>query len=634
MHALLLGSAILAGMRFQSWRDHRAVLLVLVLAIFGSAVLALLARVRRRWHVIPVALALLLAVRYWMPLVVNHGQTWTLSETRAVAALRTLALVQEEHRLARGRYAGSTAELAPFGAGVGADLGAVLATGVEAGAWTLAASDSSGWSARVDAGPMACSMRVRASAGAAPALGTDGIPRCGDTARVAAAPDVVSADGADWNPRLEPFGAPALVGTWRQHRATPDRRADAPRPSTPVATWITQVTGPLRASPTVAGAQLFVAAHGNGEVAALHLESGVMGWRTRVPNWVHHDPVVDAERLFVTFGNSEFGTRIQWLTIGEEVGSPPSGVVALDRRTGRVRWSAVSVGSVMGAAARTSAGVLTMSVYGELVTRAPDDGAVRWRHRLPAGWSSPMSNPLVLDSLLVVAGDAGKWCVLAVADGARRFCRDEPGVVHGMGHSSPAGADGVVFQTGVGELQEGRDRWERWRCAVTVVLCSPTEPAREDVAVVIASELSTGVRRWAVRLVGPRHPTIGHFAGTPVVVADRIVVPLPRLGTVAALRRADGAVLWRADVRPSRGSVTVVGDQVFTATADSTFVVFDLGTGETRCRARLPGVSDRAGLTIGGSTGVLALSDGRVLARPVGEWMACRADWPASATIR
>jgi outer membrane protein assembly factor BamB len=281
---------------------------------------------------------------------------------------------------------------------------------------------------------------------------------------------------------------------------------------------------------------------------------------------------------------------------------------------------------MMGAPAMSVAGLVSASVYGEVVMRAPADGEVRWRTTLPAGWHAPMTNPAVADSLMVLGSEPGRWCVLSINDGERRFCRVERDVTLGFGHASPSVSGGIVVQSGIGDPDRAKLRHSKWRCTLFAFGCE-SEHGIEELAVVVGSDLLTGRRRWATELRGTYHPTVGHIAGTAVIAGDLVVVPLPRIGEVVALALSDGTVRWRSPVRPARGSVSLLQRSIFAATMDADYVVLDPATGSVVCRAPLPAVSDRAGLAVNGANGVLTLRNGAVLSAPVAEWIRCTALW-------
>lgn len=606
--ALVL-SAVWTEMRFHAVHEHKLLALSLLSVLFGMAAICVIrpaanggSRILR--VVLPV-LASIVAVRYWMPVLLAGQRTYDLGETRAIAALRLVAAGQEDVRIRQGAYSRS---VDAFPAGIRREIRAAV---------RLEAFGDSGWEAHATALGATCRIRLWRGAGMAP--WPDAIPNC-DSAPI---PERQRARSA---PARRPF--PSHVGgTFVQHRGDARRSGLATTGSAAsvgAVRWTARVDGELRASASIAGEQVFVGAHGNGEVVALHLEDGVEGWRSRAPNWVHHEPVVGDSLLFLGVGNNEFGTRVVGMTVGEEAGSPPSGVVAFSRADGALRWFAPMTGSVMGAPVIDGASVVAISHYGEMRRWRASDGELEWRSKLPSGWHAPMTNPLLVDSLLVLASEPNRWCVVAVATGRVVYCVREPRVSHGFGHVSPAAAAGSVFLVGVDADDARVSRVGRLACVVAGLMCAESE--RETEAQVVAAfSLRDGTSRWRTRVDGRHEPVRGHFAGTPTFLGDSVlVVPLPRIGEVVALSIDDGALLWRAPIRPARGSVTSFRDAILVASVSAEWLVLDASNGNVRCRQALSATPDRAGLTSDGVSGVLTLADGTVIARSLEDWAACR----------
>ncbi|HZJ01144.1 MAG TPA: PQQ-binding-like beta-propeller repeat protein, partial [Gemmatimonadaceae bacterium] len=151
----------------------------------------------------------------------------------------------------------------------------------------------------------------------------------------------------------------------------------------------------------------------------------------------------------------------------------------------------------------------------------------------------------------------------------------------------------------------------------------PPDARREQV--MVALHWRDGTEVWRARLGEGTLSATGHNAGTPTVAGSVAFVPSPVSEKVVAVDIRTGRILWSAGVNPARGSVVVSGNSVIAATRDTGLVVLDAATGAVRCRQRLPQVADRAGMTISGSTGVLTLTDGMIMARPVADWLECRA---------
>ena len=611
---LLLAGGVLAGTRFLN-APGSPIAVGLVTALVMGAAIAILLNVRRpksrTIQVLVVGVALALTVRFHLatylhrPKWVGQPRLAALESPKLVTFLQNLSSAQEQYRLRSGGYSKSMDSLRE---------------------WTeqpprsivkLNVNDDLGWSGQASLDGLTCSIWVRDSALRTKASQPEGHPTCGtperreDRERV---PSVVAAVPL----QVRTFGDADIAGTWPQHRSDARRTgAAADAAGTTGHSWNARVSGPLRAPVAIAGNQVFVGAHANGELVALTLDSGKLGFRLRAPNWVHHEPAVSNELLVVGFGNNE------WIR-PNSIGSDPSGVVAYDRRTGFERWRFKTEGSVMGVPV-ISDSVVAISTGGpEAVGMRLRDGTELWR-TVVAG-HSPMGNPLLVDNLMIFGMEPVSTCAVDVHTGALRYCvrlDDKCVDCWGAGHASPALAGDVVLQL----LESDTTRpIDLMIVRVKKILGFPAfEPAAESAEpILVAFDWRDGRVRWRTSLGRGSLFPAGHIAGTPIVVDSVAFIPAANNGHVVAVNTRSGRVLWSTPVRSARGSVNAIRGSVFAATLDTTFVVLDAASGRVKCRQRVPARADRAGLTIAGETGILTLGNGTVMARPLADWLACR----------
>lgn len=534
-------------------------------------------------------------------------ERWTpafAQQMRGRAVLREVAAAQEQWRLRTGTYADDVRPLTPWLEG-------------EPGSVSFTTHGAEGWSARWTAGSTECAIWARDS-----------------TLRVGNVPEGAPQCGAKWwgwaavHTRLvppaavTPFSPHEIVGEWTEHRANSQRQAvvalDSARRGG--ATWTTSIGGELRAPVASAGGQIFVGAHGNGEFVALHTATGAVGFRVRAPNWIHHEPVITPRLVIVGFGDNSSPREA-----GVYAGTPPSGVVAYDRATGVERWRRYTRGAVMTSPVLADSLVIAVTGASELIAWNAASGEERWRVALPG--SSPMGNPARADSLVVVGVEPHTICAARIATGTLEYCTTlASGNGWGAGHSSVA----VWGSTALLTFDDGRSqtglaaRVRDWLSRITIDF-GTNWVAMPRQTVLVAVNLNDGHERWRISL-GTGHAEVdGHIAGTPVVVGDAAYVTVPANGSVAAIDLPRAKVLWSAATNTARGSVSVVGHQAIDATRDSSYVVLDASNGAFLCKRRLPGQSDRAGLTIVGESGTLTLGNGTVMTRPVRDWMSCAA---------
>ena len=525
--------------------------------------------------------------------------------------LRELAAAEEQYRIRERSYTSDATKLSPW-------VRQPPGSRVE-----MVARGDTGWSARASLNGATCDIWVRDSLLRQRAADVEGSPNCGGTEIRGIHQRIRSVVVAP--SREAGFAKTDASGTWLEHRGD-DRRSASISANTlgQGHSWTERIGGVIRSSVAIAGNQVFVGSHGNGEIVALTLDSGKIGFRVRAPNWVHHEPAVTSDLVIFGFGNNEPSA------IGPEVnGSPPSGVVAYDRVTGVEKWRRYTTGSVMASPVVKNSVVAVSTGADEAFGWRLSDGAQVWRAALPG--YAPMANPVMVDSLFLIGVEPATLCALAIASGRRIYCRVLSRESWGAGHASPAIAGDLLLQVYEEDLDGSGGGVDSRPMLLVRHLIGlpprryrprPSNSLREQV--LVALRWRDGVEVWRARLGRGRHHAQGHIAGTPTVEGSVAFVPSPVSQTVSAIDTRTGRILWATMVKPARGSVLFSEGSVITATADSTVTVLDARNGRVRCRERLPDRADRAGPTVSGATGVLTLVNGTVMARPLAAWLSCR----------
>jgi len=174
-----------------------------------------------------------------------------------------------------------------------------------------------------------------------------------------------------------------------------------------------------RATPTVAGDRVYTVG-GTGEMYCLAAADGRVAWsksfrrafRFRVPTYGYSpSPLVDGERLLVHVG-----------------GRRRDSVVAMDKRTGKVIWKALSdppgYASPMIVPASPSRGGRQLIVFTEhaLVSLDPKGGELYWRYPWRTTYEQNIAQPVLHGDLLVITSLTGTAALrLAVKNGKPSF---------------------------------------------------------------------------------------------------------------------------------------------------------------------------------------------------------------------
>lgn len=298
-------------------------------------------------------------------------------------------------------------------------------------------------------------------------------------------------------------------------------------------------------------------------VVGLDARAGGLLWRLPRTSGPLIPPALDVTEGLVVY--AEGRTRAE------------GGVVAVDLRTRRRLWRA-AVGTV-GAAGPTVAGgrVLVGTREGALVALDAATGRELWR--VQAGGVVDVA-PAVSGGLVVAVAEereTGRMTVLAasVEGCGQPVCRPlwsfRPTRV-GAGSTSPTVAGDTVY-VGLGDFAayalDLRDGRERWRAPVHGFFSPLSSPALGDGGVylqdrlggVYGLEAGTGEQRWDFQFRARA------TWGGPLFVDGHVYVGLDD-GTLAAIRTADGHLVWQADLGPGPvGGLASVGEDHLLAPA-------------------------------------------------------------------
>jgi outer membrane protein assembly factor BamB len=403
--------------------------------------------------------------------------------------------------------------------------------------------------------------------------------------------------------------------SWPQERFDAARSGIVSSTAFPVS-WRVDLHQEFRAVASIVGNRVLVGAHGSGWLAALDRRTGAIVWHTRVPNWIHQNPV--AANGIVVVG---VGDKLR--RAGSKIGLGISGVYAADLRDGSLRWFERTSGSVMIAPAISGNTVVYGDGHGTLWARSLSDGVLMWRR--PMRGVAVMASPAIVDSVVYMAQAPRSLCAYDVASGAERWCHDvSRGLLLG-GDPTPSVIGGAVYWSVAEPMSGVKMLLEGGRVAVDYVrdrLYGRARPSAQQW--LFAIDARTGQLRWSRRL-GGGHEAKGNIAGTAVGFAKGIVFVAPLAGRTVALDTATGAELWSTPSDAfSRGAVTVVDSFVIASDYAKHLHIIRSSDGSIACTASLPDALDRSGPAISGNTAFLTTLHGTVIAEPVANLLACK----------
>src|SRR4051812_21529744 len=265
--------------------------------------------------------------------------------------------------------------------------------------------------------------------------------------------------------------------------------------------------------PVLAGGRLFVLKN-DGRALALAADSGRVRWRKRIGGLAASAPGAAGASVYFVVNHGGYGGI---------AGSGPAKVVAMNRRTGRIRWA-----KRLGAASESSPLIIHERVYvgsqdGSVYALSAKSGHVRWRYR--AG--GPVKGALAYSRGRVYFGDYGGSVTALRARGGRVAWRSSG---YGQIYATPAVAFGRVY---IGSKSGS----------------------------VYALSASSGRRLWS-------RSTGGYVYAAPAVGAVRGMRPAVFIGSYSgrflALNARSGRTLWsRGGYGTISGAASIIGRVVY-----------------------------------------------------------------------
>lgn len=333
-----------------------------------------------------------------------------------------------------------------------------------------------------------------------------------------------------------------------------------------------------------------------------------------------------------------------YVTATDQGDGNTGGVVALDLATGAIRWRTTTDRQIRGGPAVAGATVVAVQLDGTVLGLDPGSGAIRWRSELGAGLSAEAASifaPPAADAGDVLVGNRRRMAAISAAEGAMLWTSEPvPGGRDSQALSAVAVGDGLVVGAFHRDLG-GVIAWDRmtgveqWRFVGALATAINAAPVIADGVVhvvngvdeVVALDVTTGARRWQVKLDPAGFDWGNATVGTPALARGVLVVPTLYRDLVA-LDPTTGFELWRHAAAPGplrtthyRGageagfesSPVITGDIVWAADTAGELTALDLQTGAALWRTRL-GTPVLAGLAVSDDWLVAASYDGTVRA--------------------
>ena len=259
----------------------------------------------------------------------------------------------------------------------------------------------------------------------------------------------------------------------------------------------------LTAGPVIAGDTVY-AVDAFGAVSAFALDGGGRRWRVDTSREDESDGALG--------GGAAFADGVLYVATGL------ADVLALSPEDGAVRWRVRVPAPTRGAPTVAGGRIFVVTVENHLVALSTEDGRRLWQHRGGAQATLPLGLPApAVEGDAVVAGlGTGEMVALRASDG--RLLWQE-----GLGNAGATSLADIVGITGLPVIDRGR--------VFASSLANTT----------IAVDLRSGRRLWERNFGG----------GNGVAVAGDWVFAVTRAGEAVAVGRNDGRIRWVVELDPS-----------------------------------------------------------------------------------
>jgi outer membrane protein assembly factor BamB len=308
------------------------------------------------------------------------------------------------------------------------------------------------------------------------------------------------------------------LGSQRHDASATETLNPDPRPQ-----WQTDVGHAVRGAPALGEAVMAVGVSDR-QVALIDRATGEVYWRQRVAGTVHGGPLLDSDRLYAA-----------------TEATPESRVYALRLRDGKPLWSTPATG-VQAPLALDGQGVYAGGEDGTVLKLEYESGKSLWRRKLPG---AVRAAPVVTIEGVVLATSTDSLFLLDAARGTIRARVRLPGSVV----ATPVYADQRLFAaTTTGRIVEIQlpsltIRWTRQTDdgvfgAMALVLDTLYALGKDGVLSFIPINDPEQTRVLRLDIVS--------VAGPTPVAAGILVASVS--GEVLLVNRADGTILWRAQL--------------------------------------------------------------------------------------
>lgn len=337
-------------------------------------------------------------------------------------------------------------------------------------------------------------------------------------------------------------GAAPAAGDWTQFRLNGGNNAVVGGPLE--ASWRISTGDAFSSSPTYGGGAIYIGNNG-GKLYAIDAASGRVLWRYSAGNPLMSAPLLYRGLVIDGEGN-ENSPPGSSPTHPFLVGDGTSALIAVDRRTGALRWQTKLDGSGMPTGAIVGGIFVHHDGSGTLVALDPSNGRIRYRRSLGPVASMSAALPVGNGEFVTNGIEPNAMLRVRVSDGSVVWRASLPGNSSGAG-DCPAATDG-----------------RRVFCDYIVpAFAKPIHVYNRMIQRAYAVDIGTGAKLWDAEIARGNLPERNE-SGIPLVANGLLYIGSAIAPSLQALDPRTGRTKWRAKTRgPVKGGIASVNGVLY-----------------------------------------------------------------------
>lgn len=311
------------------------------------------------------------------------------------------------------------------------------------------------------------------------------------------------------------------------------------------ASWQIVTGGTFSSSPTLAGGMLYIGDN-NGLLTALDPKTGRTIWTYRAANPLMSAPIVFRTAVIVGEGDENSPPQSS-PSHPLAVGNPPSALIALDRRSGRVLWKVKLPGSGMPTPAIIDGMLVHHNGAGHVVGVDPESGKVLWDRDLHSMASMVAALPVPGGRFVTTGVNSNAVWLLSAKDGSVVWKSTFSPLASGLGDCPPVSDGTRVYCNYV----------------MPPTSATPVQTERVNKFLAYAIDLKTGKHVWDVTLESGMLP-VRNEAAVPLLADGLLYMGSSVAPAMHALDPKSGATQWTVKTHgPVKGGIVDAGGTLY-----------------------------------------------------------------------